>query len=247
MVRSVVKNCFDSDYRISCEGTFYHRVLKSFFYSREVVLRNSAAYHFFFKYIRSLQITGWFKPHLYMSVLTMSAGLFFVFCVHIRFLTDCLTERHFRCLQFNFYFISGCQFAGCDFQVLISHTVKKRLSVLTVIDCSECHILCHHLLQCLRYLVFIPFCQSLVSHIGIWNRIICSGICNRRILCRKSISCLCTSKLCDCSDISCKQFGNFCRFVSAHRIKLARFFLGIRICIVKYVIPFEYTGAYLYK
>ena len=46
MVRSIVQNCLHADYRISGKRTLRHRFLNSFFYCREIVLRNGSADYF---------------------------------------------------------------------------------------------------------------------------------------------------------------------------------------------------------
>ena len=48
-------------------------LLKSLFNSREEILRNCTTYYCLFENIWSLQISGRFKGHLNMTILTMSA------------------------------------------------------------------------------------------------------------------------------------------------------------------------------
>ena len=94
MIRSIIKGCFHTNYRICSQRAFQDTFLKSFFNCREVILRNCATYNYLLKYIRCLQITGWLKTHLNMTILSVSTGLFFMFAFYIRLLTKCLTERN---------------------------------------------------------------------------------------------------------------------------------------------------------
>ena len=96
MVRTVYQGCLDSNYRISSHGAFHTAFLNTLFHCREVVFRNCATEYTFFKYIRCLQIAGGLKLHLNIAVLSVSAGLLFIFALNLHFLADSLTECKFR-------------------------------------------------------------------------------------------------------------------------------------------------------
>ena len=57
MIGSIVENCLHANYRISGQRSSQNGLLDTFFYCREVVLRNSSAYYLLLKYIWCLQIT----------------------------------------------------------------------------------------------------------------------------------------------------------------------------------------------
>ena len=124
MIRSIIKDSLYSNYRISCKRSLQNGFLKSFLYCREVILRNCSANHFFFEYIWRLQISGWLKTHLNMSVLSMSSGLFLILGIYVRFLLNSLTECNLWCLQCDLTFISGSQLACKYFQMLVPHTIQ---------------------------------------------------------------------------------------------------------------------------
>ena len=58
MIGTIVENCLHTNYRICSQRSFLYRLLNTFFYCREVVLRNCSAYYLLLKYIGRLQITG---------------------------------------------------------------------------------------------------------------------------------------------------------------------------------------------
>lgn len=86
MIGTIIEHSLHTHYRIGSQRSFYHRVLNTLLHCREVVLGNCAAHYDLLKYIRLLQITGRLECHLNVTVLTMSAGLFLIFCFHIGFL-----------------------------------------------------------------------------------------------------------------------------------------------------------------
>ena len=67
---------------------------------------NSAADNGFIEYIRCTVILRGSKANLYMSVLTVSTGLFLVFCIHICFFTECFTEWNFRFGKNDVHFVA---------------------------------------------------------------------------------------------------------------------------------------------
>ena len=96
MIRTIIQNGFDADYRISSQRAFLYGFLDTFFNSREVVLRYSTTNNNLFKYIWSFQITGWLKTHLNMSILSVSTGLFLMLALYVGVLADGLTESYLR-------------------------------------------------------------------------------------------------------------------------------------------------------
>lgn len=78
MIRTIIQNGFDADYRISSQRAFLYGFLDTFFNSREVVLRNGAADNFLLENV-------WFlgspkrRSAFYMTVLAVAAGLFLYF------------------------------------------------------------------------------------------------------------------------------------------------------------------------
>ena len=144
MIRSVIQSRFYTDHRISGKRPFKNRFLQSFFYIREIVFRNRSADYARFKYIRCIKIVRRFKFHLNVSVLSVAAGLFLIFHIYIRIFADRFAECNFRCLKRDLHFISRRKFACCDLEMLISHSIEKRLTVLTVIYRLQSNILCRH-------------------------------------------------------------------------------------------------------
>ena len=83
MIRSIIKGCFHTNYRICSQRAFQDAFLKTFFNCREVILRNCTTYNYLLKYIRCLQIARWLKAHLNVAILSVSAGLFLMFAFYI--------------------------------------------------------------------------------------------------------------------------------------------------------------------
>ena len=105
MIGTVIENRFHTNDRIRSPRSCRYRVLQSFFHCREVILRHSAANHFLFEYIRSLQVPGCLETHLYMAILPVSAGLFLILVFHIGFFPDGLTIRNLRISQLDLYLV----------------------------------------------------------------------------------------------------------------------------------------------
>ena len=57
MIRTIIQNGFDADYRISSQRAFLYGFLDTFFNSREVVLRNCAAEYFLLENVWFLEIS----------------------------------------------------------------------------------------------------------------------------------------------------------------------------------------------
>ena len=59
-----------------------------------------------------------------MTILSMSAGLLFVFILHIDFLADGLAESYLRFGKFYVYFVAFFELAYYDIKVLVAHTIE---------------------------------------------------------------------------------------------------------------------------
>ena len=164
MIGSIVQDRFHAHNRISGKRSFYNRFLKPLLHSREVVLRNRAAYNAFFEDIRCIQVPGRLELHLDMSVLAVSAGLFLILHIHIGVLADRLTERNLRRLQIDLHFISCGKLARRDLQMLVAHAVEKRLTVLAVIYNLQRHIFRRHPCKSLGHLILIALILNRVFH-----------------------------------------------------------------------------------
>ena len=116
MIRTIVKGCFNTNYRICSQRSFLNAFLQTFFNCREVVLRYSTTNNNLFKYIWSFQITGWLKTHLNVTILSVSTGLFLMFTFHIRILADSFTESNLWFGKFDVYFVALFQFADLPFR-----------------------------------------------------------------------------------------------------------------------------------
>ena len=144
MVGSIVKHSLYAHYRIPCQGALHHGFLDTLFHCREVVLRNRAAHYDLLEHVGRLQIAGGLEGHLYMAVLSVSAGLLLVLGIHVRFLADGLPEGYLRTLQLDLYFEFIRQLADHHIQVLIAHAVEQGLAVLGIIHILQRQILFHH-------------------------------------------------------------------------------------------------------
>ena len=212
MIRTIVKCSFDTNYRIGSQRSFLNAFLQTFFNCREVVLRYSTTNNNLFKYIWSFQITGWLKTHLNVTVLSVSTGLFLMFTFHIRILADSFTESNLWFGKFDVYFVALFQFADYNIKVLISHSVKERLSVGRIIYNTERLVFTCHFCKCLCNLVFITFLNRFVSLIGIRGRNYSFRIKDRTCLGRKAVTCLYACEFCNGANITCMKFRNFERF-----------------------------------
>ena len=125
MVGAIVQNSLHAYHRISGQRALLDGFLKSLFHCGIIVLRHSAAYYLLGKFILLLQISQRLKFHLNMAVLSMSAGLLFIFIFHVRFLADSLTERNLGLAQFDFHLIFIQEPAHHNIQMLIAHAVKQ--------------------------------------------------------------------------------------------------------------------------
>ena len=104
---------------------------------REVVLRNGTAnYLLCRKYIWCLQIAGAAqKRHLNIDrTVHVRRTASYTWNLHRSFLRIVSRNATFGLLQCHIYFIFCQQLARNNVQMLVTHTVKKRLAVLTVID-----------------------------------------------------------------------------------------------------------------
>ena len=245
MERSIIKSSFYANYRICSQRSFLNAFLQTFFDSREVVLRYGTTNYYLFEYIWSFQITGWLKTHLNMSILSMSAGLFLMFAFYVRVLADGLTESNLRLGKFNFYFVAFFQFADYNVEMLIAHTVKKRLSVGRIIYYAKCLIFACHFCKRLCNLVFVAFLDSFVSLISIWCRDHCFRIKNRRSFGCKAVTCLHACKFGNRADITCMKFRNFDRFGTFKYIKFVQTFFNTLFYIEQSIIRFDNTGCNL--
>lgn len=86
MIRTIIQNGFDADYRISSQRAFLYGFLDTFFNSREVVLRNGAADNFLLENVWFLEISGSGEAHFYMTVLAVAADCFLYFASTSEFL-----------------------------------------------------------------------------------------------------------------------------------------------------------------
>ena len=93
-----------------------------------------------------------------------------MFTFHIRILADSFTESNLWFGKFDVYFVALFQFADYNIKMLISHSVKERLSVGRIIYNTERLVFTCHFCKCLCNLVFITFLNRFVSLIGIRGR-----------------------------------------------------------------------------
>ena len=179
-----------------------------------------------------------------MTILSVSAGLLLILVFHIGFLPERLAECHLRLIQFHFYFVFFSKGADDDGQVLVSHAIEQRLTVLRIIDRLDGQILIHHLRQRLRNLILISLFLCLVCHIGIRSGDLRLAEQYRSCLCGQCIAGLAVC-LSDGTDIACVKFGYFDGLVASHDIELVQLLFGLCGRIIKRVIRFDNAGAYL--
>ena len=100
MIGSIIQGSLHTNNRISGKRTGFNGFCNAFLHCREEVLRNRASDNTLIKFIWMIQITGRFKCHLYMTILSVSARLFLILIFNIGFLTDRLSERNLWTHQF---------------------------------------------------------------------------------------------------------------------------------------------------
>ena len=127
--------------------------------------------------------------------------------------------------------------------MLITHAIQKHLSVLCIIDISNRHVLMHHLLQRLGYLIHIGLIGYFISLIGIGHRHICLAILNGICLCGQCIARSCCRQLGNCPDITRVKLRYLIWLASLEHIQFIDFFFYILILIVNQIIRLQYTGA----
>ena len=245
MIRTIIQNGFDADYRISSQRAFLYGFLDTFFNSREVVLRNGAADNFLLENVWFLEISGSGEAHFYMTVLAVAAGLFFVFCFYIRIFADRLAEGYLRTGQLYFYFVALQQLADDNIDVLVAHAVQQCLMVCRIIDCLHSQVFLHHLGKGLGDLIYIGFVLRFISFCGVRSRNIRFSVADLIVLCRKGIACSCIAEFCDGTDISCMKLRYFDRLGAFEHVQLAQFFFGFLIYIIEHIIAFNNAGANL--
>ena len=220
MVGAVVQGCLHADYGVSCQRSALNGFLDTLFHCREVVFRNGAAHNDLFEYIRRFRITGIFEAHLNVTVLTVSAGLLLIFCIHIRILADGLAERYLRACKLHIHFVFCQQLAHDDIKMLIAHAVDQRLTVFRVVDSLHGEILLHHLCERLGDLILLALVLCKVSLVGIRHGNIDARILDRRRLGGERFSGLCDVQLADRADIARVKLRHLNGPAAFHHIKL---------------------------
>ena len=247
MIGTVIKSCFHTNNRIGSKRSFQNTFLKSFFHCWEVVLRNSSAYNYLLELIWCFQITGRCKTHFNMTILSVSAGLFFVLSFHIRILADRLTERNLWFRKLNVNLITVFQFIYNNIKMLIAHTVKKCLSVGRIIFCTESLILTCHFCKSLRNFILIALLNCFISLAGIRSRDHSLRIKNRCSLGSKAVACLYAVQLGNGTDVTCMKFRNLIRLGAFQNIQLIQALFLSFFYIEKCIIGFDNTGSNLDK
>ena len=212
MVGTIIKSSFNADYRVSSQRSFQNTFLKSFFNCREIVLRHCSTNNYLLKYIWCFQITGWFKTHFNMTILSVSARLFFMFAFHIRVLANGLAECNLRFGKFNIYFVTFFQFADHDIKMLITHTIKECLSVGRIIYNTKGLVFACHFCESLCNFVLITLVDCFVSLICVRCGDHSLRIENRSSFGCKAVTGLYACKFCNGTDITCMKLRNFDRF-----------------------------------
>ena len=123
-----------------------------------------------------------------MTVLTVTAGLFFILVFYICFFTDGFFERNPGLRKHNVYFVTFFQLADYNIQVLLADTVQQGLMILGIVYCFQSQIFLHHLGQRLRHLILITFVYGFIAFISIRNGKFCFSVKDRGIFYCQSIS-----------------------------------------------------------
>ena len=105
--------------------------------------------------------------------------------------------------------------------MLVTHAIKKSLTVCRIIDYFHCQIFLTHLGECLGNLIHICFVHCFVAFAGIWSGNLRFAVEYRDSFCCQSIAGTQFVDLGYGSDIACMKFRNLDRFGSFHDIQLA--------------------------
>ncbi len=81
-----------------------------------------------------------------MAVLSVSAGLLFIFIFHIGFPADRFTESNLRLRHLDLHFIFIFQTACHHIKMQIAHTVEQCLPVLGIVHHLQGQVFVHKLL-----------------------------------------------------------------------------------------------------
>ena len=174
----------------------------------------------------------------------MTAGLLLILRIYIRALADCLTECYFWLLKRHLYLVFRQKLACDDIQMLVAHTIKKCLPVLTVIDNLQSQVFLCHLCKSLSDLILLAFYFCTVSLVCIRCGNLDLSVCDRVCLCGERIAGRCI-EFADRTDITCVQLFYFDRTAAFQNVKLADAVLGILRFIVQHIIALDYTGCNL--
>ena len=166
---------------------------------------------------------------------------------YIRTLADGLAERNLWLGKLNVNFIAIFQLVYNNVKMLISHAVKKSLSVGRIIFCTKSFILTCHFCKSLRNFILIALLNCLISLAGIRSRDHCLRIKNRSGLGSKAVACLYAVQLGNSADISCMKLRNLIRLGAFQNIQLIQTFFLSSFYIEKSIIGFDNTGSNLDK
>ncbi|GFI34562.1 hypothetical protein IMSAGC014_01057 [Bacteroidaceae bacterium] len=106
-----------------------------------------------------------------MAVLSVPAGLFLIYILHIGIFLDRLPESNLGLGKLNFNLVFIEKLAGNHLQMQVAHTIKKHLPVLGIIHIFHGQVFMGYLLERLGNLVNISLILRIISHvcIGLWH------------------------------------------------------------------------------
>ena len=139
MVASVYEGRLQAHYRESSDGAVLCGLLESLLDCGEEVLRNRAAEHLLAEH-QLVAVVG-LELYLYVSVLTVSAGLLLVFALDGHRLADSFTVRDLRLGHLDLHAELGFQLCRRDIKVLVAQTAYHALVGLVVVDVFQRGIL----------------------------------------------------------------------------------------------------------
>ena len=172
------------------------------------------------------KIAGRSEAYFDVSVLPVSAGLFFVFVFDVGILFYRFAERDLRFFNPQIDFIFVFQNVLNDVEMQISHTVHEHLSVDRIVDRFKRRILRGNFCHRLRDFIDIGFIDRVIAETGIRNGEILFGILNRRRLRRKRVARLYAAEFCNGAQIAGMEFGDFRSLIALHDVQLSDFEFG---------------------
>ena len=162
MIRSVVKDSLNADYRIACNDTSRNAVPESLFDCREEVLGNGAADNLFFEHKVVFAVGLEANPNI--AELTVSAGLLLMSAVNLNGLFDGFSVSNARSGKSDFHAELCFELVDDKVEMLFAQTGEYLLSCFVVRVISDRRIFVRELFKTLSDLFLFALLLNIYAH-----------------------------------------------------------------------------------